>query len=97
MFVKQLMPFTFYCKQTTNNNPVAAMKNFTKLLLSATFMVLTNLTGTYAQVDQTFWFVAPETTRQHAKTPGILRVTAFDQTAKCAIPHRPNPTSIPLN
>src|SRR5690554_4852943 len=96
MFVKQLMPFTFYCKQTTNNNPVAAMKNFTKLLLSATLMVLTNLTGTYAQVDQTFWFVAPETTRQHAKTPGILRVTAFDQTAQVRISQPANPDFHPI-
>src|SRR5690554_2254673 len=85
MFVKQLRPLTFCCKQTTNNNPVTAMKNFTKLLLSATLMVLTNLTGTYAQVDQTFWFVAPETTRDHVKTPGILRITAFDQEAKVSI------------
>src|SRR5690554_876873 len=67
------------------------MRNFTKLLLSATLMVLTNLTGTYAQVDQTFWFVAPETTRQHAKTRGILRVTAFDQTAQVRISQPANP------
>src|SRR5690554_2867687 len=96
MFVKQVMPFTFYCKRTTNNNPVAAMKNFTKLLLSATLMLLTNLTGTYAQVDQTFWFVAPETTRQHAKTPGILRVTAFDQTAQVRISQPANPDFHPI-
>src|SRR5690554_3403090 len=96
MFVKELMPFTFYCKRTTNNNPVAAMKNFTKLLLSATLMLLTNLTGTYAQVDQTFWFVAPETTRQHAKTPGILRVTAFDQTAQVRISQPANPDFHPI-
>src|SRR5690554_311716 len=96
MFVKQLMPFTFCCKRTTNNNPVAAMKNFTKLLLSATLILLTNLTGTYAQVDQTFWFVAPETTRQHAKTPGILRVTAFDQTAQVRISQPANPDFHPI-
>lgn len=96
MFVKELMPFTFCCKRTTNNNPVAAMKNFTKLLLSATLMLLTNLTGTYAQVDQTFWFVAPETTRQHAKTPGILRVTAFDQTAQVRISQPANPDFHPI-
>src|SRR5690554_7107967 len=96
MFVKELMPFTFCCKQTTNNNPVAAMKNFTKLLLSATLMLLTNLTGTYAQVDQTFWFVAPETTRDHAKTPGILRITAFDQTAQVRISQPANPDFHPI-
>src|SRR5690554_2052337 len=96
MFVKQLMPFTFYCKRTTNNNPVAAMKNFTKLLLSATLMLLTNLTGTYAQVDQTFWFVAPETTRDHAKTPGILRITAFDQPAQVRISQPANPDFHPI-
>src|SRR5690554_4278959 len=97
MFVKQLMPFTFYCKRTTNNNPVAAMRNFTKLLLSATLMLLTNLTGTYAQVDQTFWFVVPETTRDHAKTHGVLRITAFDQTAQVSISQPANLEFQPIN
>ena len=49
-----------------------------------------------AQVDQTFWFVVPETTREHAKTPGVLRITAFQNAANVRISQPANPNFQPI-
>ena len=57
------------------------MKKLTLILMVTYSLMLLSAVDLNAQVDQTFWFVAPETTRAHAKTPGILRITAFEDAA----------------
>jgi len=55
------------------------MKRLTQILTITYCLMLLSSFNVIAQVDNTFWFVIPETSRAHAKTPGILKITALDQ------------------
>jgi gliding motility-associated-like protein len=72
------------------------MKKFTRILMLAYSIMLLSPIAVLAQVDQTFWFVVPETTREHAKTPGVLRITAFQNAANVRISQPANPNFQPI-
>jgi gliding motility-associated-like protein len=61
------------------------MKKLIQILMVTYSLMLLCTLDLNAQVDQNFWFVVPETTRNHAKTPGILRITAFEDAASVRI------------
>jgi hypothetical protein len=50
-----------------------------------------------AQTDTQFWFVVPETTRDHDKHPGIINVTAYENDAQVKISMPANPDFKPIN
>lgn len=52
--------------------------------------------NSYAQVDRTFWFVAPEVTTEHADYAILLRITALKQTANVTISLPANPSFAPI-
>ena len=62
-------------------------------MLAYSIMLLSPI-AVLAQVDQTFWFVVPETTREHAKTPGVLRITAFQNAANVRISQPANQNNL---
>ncbi len=72
------------------------MKKLTRILMLAYSIMLLSPIAVLAQVDQTFWFVVPETTREHAKTPGVLRITAFQNAANVRISQPANPDFHPI-
>ncbi|GAO31704.1 T9SS type B sorting domain-containing protein [Geofilum rubicundum] len=72
------------------------MKKLTQILMVTYSLMLLSSLNLNAQVDQTFWFVAPETTRNHAKTPGILRITAFENAAVVKISQPANSDFHPI-
>lgn len=75
--------------------PTTVMKKLVRLFL--VFCGILTLPGVVdAQVDQTFWFVVPETTRDHNKQPGVLRITTFDQPAVVSISQPANPAFDPI-
>ncbi len=49
-----------------------------------------------AQTDTLFWFVAPETTRDHGKEPGVINVTAYEHDAHVIISMPANPAFKPI-
>ena len=49
------------------------------------------------QVDNDFWFVAPEVTAQHGDTPILLRFASFDAPASIVVDMPANPDYAPYN
>jgi len=75
--------------------PTTVMKKLVRLIL--VLCGILTLPGVVdAQVDQTFWFVVPETTRDHNKQPGVLRITTFDEPAVVSISQPANPAFDPI-
>jgi hypothetical protein len=72
------------------------MKKLTQILMVTYSLMLLSSLNLNAQVDQTFWFVVPETTRDHKKAPGLLRITAFDKTATVRISQPANSNFQPI-
>ena len=56
----------------------------TKILVLV-FTLIAFPTVLSAQVDRTFWFVAPEITEHHNHLPVVLRITAFNSPARVTI------------
>ncbi len=72
------------------------MRSGIKLLIVLVGLLFFKSFQTSAQVDRTFWFVAPEVTIKHSQTPAILRITAFDNAAKVKISMPANPGFSPI-
>lgn len=64
-------------------------------LVLLVLLVCQTLRGT-AQTDTQFWFFAPETTRDHDKEPGMLKVTALENDAHVTISMPANPDFQPI-
>ena len=64
------------------------------------FWVLSLCLGTlWGQVDDEFWFVAPEVTSSHGDSPVLLRFATFDNPAQVVVdmPANPNYNTYNLN
>ncbi len=67
---------------------------FCKFFLLALLIIQSShITG---QTDTDFWFVAPETTRDHGKEPGVLQITTFEHDAHVIISMPANPNFQPI-
>lgn len=73
------------------------MKSAIKLLLVLNGLLLLSTITTQAQVDRTFWFVAPEVTSGHGDAPIVLRITTFEDPASVTISIPANPGFAPIN
>ncbi|MDA0940821.1 MAG: gliding motility-associated C-terminal domain-containing protein [Bacteroidetes bacterium] len=51
--------------------------------------------GAWGQVDDEFWFVAPEVTSQHGDSPVLLRFATFDSPAEVVVDMPANPLYAP--
>ncbi|MDG5798814.1 T9SS type B sorting domain-containing protein [Marinilabiliaceae bacterium ANBcel2] len=67
------------------------MKILTRFHLLASIITINLAIHCNAQIDKTFWFVAPETTISHDQDPGVIRVTAFENAATVTISMPANP------
>ncbi len=55
------------------------------------------LRGTWGQVDDEFWFVAPEVTSLHGDSPVLLRFATFDVPANVVVDMPANSNYLPIN
>ncbi len=62
------------------------------------FIVLSLLlcNSVIAQIDNVFWFAAPDATSGHGEAPVSLRMAAFDQAATVTITQPANPAFVPI-
>lgn len=72
------------------------MKNYRWLVITIYTLLLLGTFGANAQIDRTFWFVAPEVSRTHGDNPVYLRVTTFNQPATVTISIPANPAFTPV-
>lgn len=59
------------------------------------FSLFTELPTVEAQVDDAFWFVAPEVTNSHGDDPVVLRFASFDEPAIITVTMPANPDNFP--
>lgn len=50
----------------------------------------------YGQIDQEFWFAAPEVTTSHGDRPIAIRISTFSQAAVCTLSQPANPAFSPI-
>ena len=72
------------------------MKASTLSKILLIFLLISNASFISGQTDTEFWFVAPETTRDHDKQPGLLQVSTFEHNAHVTISMPANPTFQPI-
>lgn len=73
------------------------MRLIKKVLIVLAGLFLMSVFESKAQVDKTFWFVAPEVTSSHGDNPVYLRITTFDQPANVTISIPANAAFTPVN
>lgn len=65
-----------------------------RILLS--LLIICSFEGLYAQIDQEFWFAAPEATNGHGDSPIAIRVSTFSQQAVVTLTQPANPAFTPI-
>lgn len=67
---------------------------FQKILL--TLLIICSFNRLSAQIDQEFWFAAPEATNSHGDSPVAIRVSTFSQAAVVTLSQPANPNFTPI-
>ena len=67
---------------------------FQKILL--TLLIICSFNRLSAQIDQEFWFSAPEATNSHGDSPVAIRVSTFSQAAVVTLSQPANPNFTPI-